>query len=158
VPEKDLVRGAETASRRGLPQACTAEGKASRRRPSHAGSRSHDDLDSTKIRGLAGGRIYQGQECHPFGPCLWGKEAQLCRTALLGQRVLRLNGRSRRSRDTGVHQEAGARGQSPGANESMALIGHLQVAQQIGAASATPPAALSGSLLLGRVSDPKQPL
>src|SRR5580704_294196 len=86
VPEKDPVRGAETASRRGLPQACTAKGKPSRRRPSHAGSRSHDDLDSTKIRGLAGGRIYQGQECDPFGPCLWGEEAQLCRAALLGQR------------------------------------------------------------------------
>ncbi len=35
---------------------------------------------------------------------------QLCRAALLGQRVLRLNGRPRRSRDTGVHQKAGARG------------------------------------------------
>src|SRR5467141_3978101 len=48
VPEKDPVRGAETASRRCLPQAGAAEGKPGRRRPSHAGSRSHDDLDSTK--------------------------------------------------------------------------------------------------------------
>src|SRR5258706_15116926 len=55
VPEKDPVRGAETASRRCLPQAGAAEGKPSRRRPSHAGSRSHDDLDSTKICGLASG-------------------------------------------------------------------------------------------------------
>src|SRR3984893_11386719 len=89
-------------------------------------------LDSTKIRGLAGGRINQGEECDPFGPCLWGEEAQLCRAALLGQRVLRLNGRSRRSRDTGVHQEAGARGQSPGANESVALIGHLRWPNKLG--------------------------
>src|SRR6266436_5221058 len=66
VPEKDPVRGAETASRRCLPQAGAAEGKPSRRRPSHAGSRSHDDLDSTKICGLASGRIYQGQECDPL--------------------------------------------------------------------------------------------
>ena len=29
-----------------------------------------------------------------------------------------------------VHQKTGARGQPPGSNESMALIGHLQVAQQ----------------------------
>src|SRR5216683_6721095 len=88
VPQKDPVWGVETASRRGLLQVGAAKGKPSRRRPSHAGSRSHDDLDSTKIRGLAGGRIYQGQECDPFGPCLWGEEAQFCRAALLGQRVL----------------------------------------------------------------------
>jgi putative transposase len=31
---------------------------------------------STEIRGLAGGRIYQGQECDPFGPCIWGEETQ----------------------------------------------------------------------------------
>jgi len=29
------------------------------------------DFDSAEIRGLTGGRFYQGQECHPFGPCVW---------------------------------------------------------------------------------------
>ncbi len=46
----------------------------------------------------AGGRFYQGQECHPFGPCVWREEAQLCRAALLGKRLFRLDRRSRRSR------------------------------------------------------------
>jgi REP element-mobilizing transposase RayT len=63
-----------------------------------------------KYAGLAGGRFHQGQERNPFRPCLWGEEAQFRRAALLGQRVLRLDGRSRRSRDTGVHQKAGTRG------------------------------------------------
>jgi len=54
---------------------------------------SYDDLDSTEIRGLAGGRVYQGQECDPFGPCLRREEAQLRGAAFLGQRVLRLDRR-----------------------------------------------------------------
>src|ERR1700719_435333 len=61
VPQKDPVWGTETASRRGLPQVGTAEGKPGRTRPSHAGSRSHDDLDSTKIRGLAGVGFIKGK-------------------------------------------------------------------------------------------------
>src|ERR1700674_1800584 len=67
-----------------------------------------------------------------------GEEAQFRGPALLGQRVLRLDRRSRRSGDTGVHQKAGTRGQPPASNESVALIGHLQVAKQ----------------MRGRVSDP----
>jgi len=56
------------------------------------------------------------------------EEAEFRGAALLGPRILRLDHRSRRSGDTEVHQEPGARGQSPGPNESVALIGHLQVA------------------------------
>src|SRR4249919_2378745 len=37
------------------------------------------------------GWIYQGQEYDPFGPGLRGEETQLCGTALLGQRILRLD-------------------------------------------------------------------
>ena len=54
----------------------------------------------------------------------WREEAQLCR-ALLGKRLFRLDHRSRRSRDTGVHQKPGARGRPLGPNEYVALIGHL---------------------------------
>jgi putative transposase len=61
---------------------------------------SHDDFDSAEIRGLAGGWIYQGQECNPFGPRLWREEALFRWATLLGQRVLRLDHRSRRSGDT----------------------------------------------------------
>jgi REP element-mobilizing transposase RayT len=58
---------------------------------------------------------------HPFGPCVWREEAQLCRAALLGKRLFRLDRRSRRSRDTGVHQKPGARGRPLGPNEHVAL-------------------------------------
>ena len=104
------------------------------------------DFDSAEIRGLTGGRFYQGQECHPFGPCVWREEAQLCRAALLGKRLFRLDRRSRRSRDTGVHQEPGARGRPLGPNEFVALIGHLRVANECRAASATLTAASSGPI------------
>ena len=113
-----------------FPQAGGAKGKPNRRRPSHAGSRSHDDLNSTEVCGLASGRVYQGQECDPFGPGLRGEKAQFRGAALLGQRVLRLDRRSRRSGDKGVHPETGTRRQPPRSNESVALIVHLQVAQQ----------------------------
>src|SRR6202158_1425559 len=69
-------------------------------------SRSQDDLDPTQVRSFAGDRLHQGQERDPFGPGVRGEEAKLRGTALLGQRVLRLDRRSRRSRDTGVHKEA----------------------------------------------------
>src|SRR6266849_5732953 len=78
VSQKDALRGTEKAPRRGLPEAGDAKGKSNRRRPSYAGSRSHDDLDPPEICGLAGGRVYQGQECDPFGPGLRGEEAQFC--------------------------------------------------------------------------------
>ena len=43
-------------------------------------------------------------------------------------------------------RKPGARGQPPGSNEFVALIGHLQVANESGAASATLTAALSGPI------------
>jgi putative transposase len=48
----------------------------------------HDHLDPTEIRSLPGGRLYQGQECDPFGSGLRGEEAQFRGAALLGQRIL----------------------------------------------------------------------
>jgi Transposase IS200 like len=99
-----------------------------------------------KICGLAGGRVYQGQECDPSGPCIRREETQFCGAALLGPRVLRLDRRPRRSGDTRIHQKPGARGQPPGPNEFVALIGHLQVANESRAASATLTAASSGPI------------
>jgi hypothetical protein len=55
------------------------------------------------------GELRQGQECDPLGTDVWREEAQFRGTELLGQRVLRIDGRSRRSSDTGIHQEPGTR-------------------------------------------------
>src|SRR4029077_8310070 len=109
VPQEGTLWGTEAASRRCVPQAGLAEGEPDRRRSSHVGSCSHDDLDPTEVRGFASGRLYQGQECDPPGPDVRREEAQLRGTAFLGQRLLRLDRRSGRSGDTGVHQEPGAR-------------------------------------------------
>ena len=88
----------------------------------------------------------KAQECDPFGPGIRREEAQFCGAAFLGQGVLRLDRRSRRSRDTGVHQEPGARGRPLGPNEFVALIGHLRVANECKVALATLTAASSGPI------------
>ena len=69
---------------------------------------------------------------------VYARGSGIYRATLLGQRILRLDRRARRSGDQRVHQEAGARGHPPGSVESVALTGHLQVAQ----------------INRGRVSDP----
>ncbi len=92
-----------------------------RGRPPDAGSRSYDDIDPAEICGFAGDRVHQGQECYPPGTCLRRAEAQLHRAAFLGQGLLRLDRRSRRSGDQGIHQEAGGRRLSPRSTEHVAL-------------------------------------
>src|SRR5712691_5413746 len=66
--------------------------------------------------------------------------------AVMLDEVLRLDRRSGRSGDTGVHQKPGAGGQPLGANEFVALIGHLQVAYKCRIASAILTAASSGPI------------
>ena len=75
-----------------------------------------------------------------------GEETQFVAQHFLGERVLRLDRRSGRSGDTGVHQKPGAGGQPLGANEFVALIGHLQVVNEFGVALATPTAASGGPI------------
>ena len=66
--------------------------------------------------------------------------------AVMLDEVLRLDRRSGRSGDMGVHQKPGAGGQPLGANEFVALIGHLQVANKCRIASAILTAASSGPI------------
>ena len=63
--------------------------------PPDAGSRTHVDIDSAEVCGIASGGIYQRQERDPFGPGVRRTQAQLCRARLLGERLLRINGRAR---------------------------------------------------------------
>ena len=84
-----------------------------------------------KVRSVAGDRIYQGKECDPLGSCIRREKAELCRPALLGEGILRIHSRTGHRGNTRVHQEAGRGGQAPGADESVALMSHLQVAHTI---------------------------
>ena len=52
------------------------------------------------------------------------RKTELCRATLLGARVLRVDGRSRRGGDPRVHPEAGTRGRAPGPTGALALTGH----------------------------------
>src|SRR6516162_135637 len=125
VPQEDVVYRAATAFGGCVPKAGGAEGKQGRGGSSSTRSRAHVDLDPTEIRSVAGDRVYQGKERDTLGSRVRREEAELRRTALLGERVLRLHSRARPGGDTGIYQETRRGGQAPGADESVALTGHL---------------------------------
>ena len=105
---------------------------------------------STQICGVASDRVHQREERNPPGPCLRRTKAQLRRAALLGQGILRLDRRSRRSGDQGVHPQAGDRGCSTRPVEHVALRPPSGGQQHRGRVS-VPTAALSGPI-------PKDPM
>src|SRR5436190_14057930 len=49
--------------------------------------RAHVDLDPAKVRSVAGGRVYQGEECNSPGSRIRRKEAELRRPAFLGEGI-----------------------------------------------------------------------
>ena len=65
----------------------------------------HDDLHTAKVFGIAGGGIHQREERHSSGAGVRRTEEELCRTAFLGARILRVHCWARRESDSGVHQE-----------------------------------------------------
>ena len=71
-----------------------------------------------------GGGVYQEEERDPFGASVRGAQEELRRAALLGARVLRIHGGSRRAGDSRVHREAGTRGRAPGPIGALALSDH----------------------------------
>jgi hypothetical protein len=81
----------------------------------------HDDPDPAEIRRVAGGRLHQGEECHPLGARLRRVATEFRGAELLGARVFRLHGRARRRGDSELHPQSGAGGQSPGADEPLAV-------------------------------------
>src|SRR5215471_19174954 len=68
-----------------------AEGKSHQGGPSAAGPRAHVNLDPSKMRGVASGRLYQGKERRRHRPCVWRKEAKFRGPKLLGPRPFRLH-------------------------------------------------------------------
>src|SRR6516225_3777738 len=142
---KTLYGEFEAASRGGIPQIGNAEGVQGRRGAFDARSCSHDDFDPTQICGVASDRVHQRKERNPPGPCLWRTKAQLRRAAFLGQGILRLDRRSRRSGDQGVHPQAGSRGYSARPTEYVALRPPSGGQQNRGRVS-VPTAALSGPI------------
>ena len=90
-------------------------------------------------------RIHQREERNPPGPCLRRTNAQLRRAAFLGKGILRLDRRSRRSGDQGVHPQAGGRGYWARLTEYVALRPPSGGQQNRGRVS-VPTAALSGPI------------
>ena len=84
-------------------------------------------------------RFIKGKSAIHLARVYGERKTQFCGTALLGEGILRLDDRARRSRHQGVHPEARAGGPAPRSDESVALTSHRQVAPT----------------LRGRVSGPK---
>ena len=87
VSEEDAVFGVAKASWGGIPQVSNAKGEQDRGRASVERSCAYDDRDPTEIRGVAGDRIHQGQECDTLGTGLRREEAEFRRPAFLGSGV-----------------------------------------------------------------------
>ena len=69
---------------RGVSSIGRTEGESDRSRACHAGSCAHDVVDTTEVCGVAGGGLYQGEECDSYSTELSGKTKELCRAAFLG--------------------------------------------------------------------------
>src|SRR6266480_5395701 len=91
VPQKDPVCGVATAPGGSLPKVGRAERKQDRGGSSSSRPRAHVDLDPAKVRSVAGGRVYQGEECNSPGSRIRRKEAELRRPAFLGEGILRIH-------------------------------------------------------------------
>src|SRR5882672_1166498 len=155
VPQKNDLWRIAPASWGGVSQAGATEREPDRGGSSSCGSRAYVDFDSAEICGVAGGWLHQGEECDPFGSGLWRKEAQLRRSALLGEGLLCLHRRTGPRTDKGIHQETGSRGHAFGAVEPVAMSCRLQAAPANRGRVSAPCTAFSGPLLQrGRVSDP----
>ena len=108
---------------RSVPALGTAEREPDRRRALDVGSRAYVDCDSAEVCCIAGGGIHQRQECDSLGANIRGKKAKFYRPALLGQRLLCIDGGSGRAADTSVHPEPGSRRSPAGPIEPVALTG-----------------------------------
>lgn len=78
----------------GVSPAGRSEGESDRGRAPDAGSRAHADLDPPEVRGVAGDRLYQGEERDPFGAGVRGAETEFRGATFLGAGLLRLDGGS----------------------------------------------------------------
>src|SRR5271169_5863120 len=66
----------------------------------------HADVDSAEILGIASDGVYERQECHPHCADLRREAKELCGAALLGARVLGLEGGTQRSGRPAVYPRA----------------------------------------------------
>src|ERR1700745_3899829 len=105
VPQEDSLCRVAATPCGGVSQTRRAKGKQDRGRPSPTGSRAYVDFDPTQTFNGAGDRVYQGKERDTLSPCVRREEAEFRRSALLGQRILRIHSRTRHRGHTGVYQE-----------------------------------------------------
>lgn len=104
MSKKDAVRGVEKAPWRGVSGTGASKGKSDRRRAFDAGPRAHDAIDTAEILCVAGGGVHQGKERDPSGQGVCRAQKEFCGSALLGARVLCLDGWTGRRGDSQLHK------------------------------------------------------
>src|SRR5687767_5476402 len=75
-----------------------------------ARSRAHVVIDPAEVFGIRSGGVYQGEERDSDRTSVHGSSEELCGSEFLGERLLRIDGRSRRGTDPQLHQAARERG------------------------------------------------
>src|SRR6266508_2394388 len=70
------------------------------------GSRAHVVVDTAEVFSVRGGGVHQGQECDSNSPKVYGPGEEFCRSKLLGEGVLCIDGGAGLVRDTPLHPRA----------------------------------------------------
>jgi hypothetical protein len=81
----------------------------------------HDDRYSAQVCDVASDWVYQSKECDSSGTSVRRAEEKCCGAAFLGARVLGINREPRRSRDSRVDPESGARRSAVGSDQLVAI-------------------------------------
>jgi len=88
VPEKNVVFPTEAAFGRSVSPVGATQGMSGSGRALDARSCAYADSDSAEVCGIASSGVHEGEKCDSCGSCVWRAQAQLCRSALLGEDTL----------------------------------------------------------------------
>jgi IS5 family transposase len=116
--EEARLRSAAPTSGRDVSRIGRAQGSEDCRRAPDGRPRAHLHQHSAEVRCVECGRVPQGEKRDPDSTEVRSTAEELHRRALLGQRVLRLHGRTGREHGASVHPESGRRRRAVRSNEA----------------------------------------
>src|ERR1700688_2581668 len=97
IPPQGALRFVAQTPGHRVPGVGTPEGMRDWGRAPDGRSCAYADFDSAEVLGIAGNGVYKGQARHPDCADLWREAKELCGAALLGARVLGIDGGTQRS-------------------------------------------------------------
>src|ERR1700679_2037058 len=122
VPEEDPVWANPERVGAGVSGTGAAEGMRDNRGASDGRPCAHVALDSTEVFGGPGAGVSEGENGDPHCSGVCWAEAELCGAAVLGARLLGIDGGSRRSRGASLHSGTGKRRSAAGSTDADAAL------------------------------------